>query len=315
MLENAVKLKIDVTGTTVYGNVNDILPKIKPNRLEILRLSGFNNKIQFKNLPIYLTLKHLEAPRNGFNPDLLVKHFPNLEYLEIGDAGLTGSCEPLVNLSKLKHLSLIYGKRDYDHVFPLINEIANRNQLEVFKMYDDFRNNNNGKPGRSFNLIKNHGKMETNFANNLQQMTNLKTLGLATIFSFNDHLEEIAGSLKELRHFEFGCTFGRCGIAKEKELVPEILKFVAKSEKLVKLSLKFHAENITQNFYDDLVNIRRSNKSKEILVVVIQQHECKQSESRYASTLAIKGDHVQMSFEVQEPERCDVLVAIILMKH
>lgn len=302
LLDNTQNLKIDVSAKIPFGNVNDILPLIKHEKLETLRMLGFRpNKIEFTSLPINLTLKHLEAPRNLFDPELLVQHFPNLEFLEIGHSGLTHSLVPLVNLSKLKHLSLIYGKNDYDHVFPLINELAGRNQLETFKMNDDFHNDNNGLKGRSTNLIKSHKKMEKKFADNLKKMTNLKTLGLNTIFTFEDHLEELASSLNELCHFEFGCTFGRCGFAKEEELIPKIRKFVEKSDNLVKLVLKFHVVNFNlQRFYDQLVNIRRANGNVEVLVVEIQQHKCKKSKPTKDSTSSIQGCCVEISYTVED---------------
>lgn len=171
LLHTAKHLTIETEGEREYGDINRFLQKVNPNRLEYLRLLGFNNKIQFEHLPINRTLKRLEAP----------------------------NC-----------------------------------------------------------------------------------------------------------HFEFGCTFDRCGHTKEKEFIPKIIKLVEISEKLVKLTLKFHVDNFNlPHFHEQLVSIRRSKKSEQVLHVVIEEHDCPRSKSRYANRPSLDEKYVKISYNFLSSFACD----------
>lgn len=140
-------------------------------------------------------------------------------------------------------------------------------------------------------------------------MTNLKTLGLSTKFTFKTHLEDIARNLKELRHFEFGCSVDKCGLAKEKELVPKLFKFVKTGEKLVKLTLKFHVKNLNiEKMYEELENIRQTNQnSPEMLHVVLQQQECSHNGAiRFEKPSLKNGKYVKMSYKFVPSFYCDL---------
>lgn len=72
LLKQAKKLKIEVESIREPDDLNEFIEEIDPNQLEVLQLHGFNVNVLFDNLPVNLTLKHLEIPNNDCDPNLQI---------------------------------------------------------------------------------------------------------------------------------------------------------------------------------------------------------------------------------------------------
>lgn len=294
-LNQAKRFKVEIGCIKNDGGINKFLRKINHNQLEVLQLLGFKNEIKFEALPINTTLTHLEAPNNAFDPSLLLKHFPNLEFLEIGQSGLNHSLEPLLNFSKLKHLSLVFGVKDYDYIFPLVKEFANRNQLETIKLNDNF-----GDQIKYADVDKNLLKLEIDLANNLKKMTQLRSLSLNTVFSFKNRLIDIANSLTYLAQFEFGYTMVQPGIFKV--LLPKIVRLVAVSNELEQLTLDFRLEGAAlKNVHAKLEQIRRDKRSEKVLNLMV-----KDSPQAFSDEAVLDQKYVNVSHKRRNENCCNM---------
>lgn len=263
MLDNVKTLQITVKSDDDKEDVNGYLEGINFGQLKMLQLFGFKNHVNFEKLPISLTITRLELPNCDCDPSLLVQQFPNLEYLEFGRKEMAYSLEPLLNLPKLKHLSLIFCESSNKIVRAFLNEIGKRNVLETFKVQKILSRNYQINTNPASETMKN----EQMFAEMVFKMTNLRTLSVNG-FTFKYHLEQMALVLKDLERFSLNCIFGKTDVSKE--LMPKIFKFIGSCEKLEYLTLYLREENVKlATIYGALVKIRCKQKNQKVLNVSI----------------------------------------------
>lgn len=265
MLNMAKKIKIL---TRDNRDVNDFLRNINLNQVENLEIIGVNSTrhaIKINHLPVSPSVKRLKLPYCGLDPAALVQKFPNLEYLEYGQENFEFSLSPLVKLSSLNGLSLLYGENNKRHVFAFLIGLASQNSLETLKL-TEISSKYTEKTWLGYD------EMEMKFVKSLKKLKHLKALSLNTEPNFLRHLEEIAENLKELQRFEWDCTFIETEIfSQTKEfLLESILQFVRKAKKLVELKLMLEIDDmVMHDFFRKLTKIRKRQKSKKILNVVL----------------------------------------------
>lgn len=304
MLQMAKSIRIRARNNQ---DINEFLKNVNLNQVEVLELNGLNieksgssgtefddfvnlqmaisehfgfEKIKFDmeidKLPVSPAVKQLALPGCGYDPALLISKFPNLEHLEYGQEDFKFSLVPLLSLPMLKSLSLLYGQNSKEHVFAIVVELANRNTLEKLKFTEITpllaeKTKRNGHENEKENI----------FVKNLQKLTNLKALSLNTTSNLGYRLEAIARSLKDLRSFEFDCSFiKRCGEREKRKLLQEILKFIKKANKLMVLKLTLVLDDTEMRVsFNKISEVRRKQKNQQILnVFLIADAEYKYAE-------------------------------------
>lgn len=136
LLQSVKRLKIKLVNSYDIVVYLDVINLCQLETLQLLR-SGY--PINIEELPTSLSIKRLEIPYCDCDPSLLVKRFPNLDYLELGTTKKY-SLEPLLDLPELKHVSLIYSEDADEHIFAFLYAVGNRNVLETLKLQKAFTN-------------------------------------------------------------------------------------------------------------------------------------------------------------------------------
>lgn len=288
LLQNVKILKIH---TNYWDNehITELLYHLR--HLETLQLSGFCNRFQV--LTTQLSIKRLEIPNCDCDRNLLVKYFPNLEYLEVGDRSKTYSLKPLLYLPKLKHVSLVINEDIGERVLSFMNAIGRRNVLKTLKIRISLMNRSSNKDD-----LKN----KTILFKEIYKMTNLRALTLEVGSACKHHLKEIASSLKQLQRFTLNCIFS--GVDYSKMLIPEILKFIVMAEKLEYLSLSLCEVNAnTFKFCEELEKIRCNQGSQKILYVSLLVEP---KIYRRINEINFQGKYVKSSCHILSSSNCNL---------
>lgn len=209
-------------------------------------LTFMNNNLT--SMSINSTLKHLNLGCISFNP-LMLRHFPNIQTLTI-QASQYYSLEPILFLSKLEKLSLVFSDTTFSHVLFLLTHLAKSNRLTALHL--------------ELQLID-YG-MQISHVNSLVdilcRMIGLQELKLNNIFSRNQLLQ-LAGALQNLRKFTLDReSFDVC----ERAYINDIVEFVKEAKSVTRLSAKV-SKPYHQIFYDKLALNRQLQENSKVLVV------------------------------------------------
>lgn len=254
------RIKELVIYSWIYPIEFNILKKIASSRLESVYIcvdDGFKgeNREDYENfdIPVNTALKSLKLPLFAFDSAYL-KHFPNIEALKYDyhPRPLNHICD----LVKLRELTLNYEYEDFGEISSILERLAERNSLKQLTLYDS-----------STGAHKFDRADETLLARILCKMTNLEDLKLETSFSFVHHLPQIAQKLRNLKRFCYEPT-DMLEIGPEvNHMLATLLEFVRKAKNLVYLNINCCLKHNFQQFYEDLVTIRRLQEANYVLYV------------------------------------------------
>lgn len=230
----------------------DVFSALASSKLEIFDFDKHDlvlPEIDSNSLPMNFTLKKLHM-RSIYNPAILTR-FPNIEYLWAFRRMPEYSVEPILTLPALKKLEIICFECNEPKFLEFLNELANKNQLETYRLDLMF----------SKDYPKN--EFETALTKILCKMTNLKEVELALPYycSFYEHLPQIGASLANLEKFSISQS-----VAEEKNL-NDLLKFIENLKRLGYFSC-FISNNIDPLEYcEELINIRKAQKATQVLSI------------------------------------------------
>lgn len=234
------------------GNRYDFFRKIASSNLEICHINLPMNRDltrEISSLPINYTLKELSSERSTYDPAILL-YFPKIESLKLSFfEEFKYSMNPILLLSELKSLDLncLFCVKTTIPLF--LPKLANQNNLESFTLRKFLRNS-------LTDMVE-----ESEIANALCKMTNLKKLNLRTSYSFQQHLPTIGNSLKNLEEFSYLCPPG-CLDGYSIDFLLDFIK-VSKNLKIIRSAslVKFGSDQL----FESLANIRKAQQATEIL--------------------------------------------------
>lgn len=249
----------------------ELFAKIAASQLTLCRIISFPQIADVSmNIPINHTLRRLYLHGVSFNP-ILFEQFPNIKDLSVFFCGDNQNLlAPVGGLNKLQRLNL-EGHPAFPNFNAFLGEVAKKKALEMLTL-SILANNQSAEEA-----AQNAHHMVTHFC----QMRNLKQLILKTNISFQCHFPQIGHSLIDLHTFVFrqlpvyhdhdhdGDTNNTDNEDRDQNFLMG-LELVKVAKNLSYIDIRIRREKY-QEFYNYLVEIRKSQGNKEILSVVLEE--------------------------------------------
>lgn len=252
-------------------------------------------KPKVTNAPIStnLTIKYLDLGYFIYDPAVLV-HFPNIEVLKYLEFSCK-SLQPILLLTKLKNLELRYSIECFDRMTSFLKKLSKENRLESLTLDDSYVHYRRGDEE-----YEDYTHVAKKFVVILSKMTNLRELNVETIFKLTSQfLPQIAKNLKNLQRFRLEPSRDDDDDIYDYDIVAiksKVLEFVAEARNLIQFEFGFDLKTNIQRFYNDLVDIRRTQQSDKLLYIKIKHGErisSSDEQSKYAKILKYKGNFSQ----------------------
>lgn len=218
--------------------------------------------IETDRIPINRTMTDL-AIHDEQHSHFILEKFPNLVNLDlnIDFTVLYGLSETLNTLQNLRSFTVmshyVYDEKDYNNAMVrFLSGMRDSNQLEELNLLDPEIDG-------------------VDMTNELKQMSNLRKLTVSRNLADGPHLNELAVNLQRLTHFTLKFywshyTSDRRPVSRQQ--ITNTLNFVQMRTTLTCLNLDFPAEIKgfnNEQFFKDVINIRRHQKNDKILYVNI----------------------------------------------